>query len=390
MVRELLGGVMVAGYRYYVGDLRTGKITRPVDLTGGSWSLPLGEPGTIEGSFPLRSGEWRSVRSDTAPAKSFLAVAYENAAGDETMLEAGPIWKSDYDDTTGVIRFSASGLHSYFDHRKVLRVLTAGETAQDVSETYEAANLALVAKRLVELAQTHVGGSLPLVLPTDVELGGAGSTYEETFPGYELSWVGDRLKQLSEKGDFEIQFVPRRRTDDRRFIEWVLRIGGPSTSGLLFQTGAPWTWDMRPEKHDVRSLGIATDATKMAFRQWAAGQGQAEGRPVAMAEDMTLVNAGFALLEGEVSATDTEDDPQPFADTALAYSQRPIESWNASVSRDGARVVVGQLRPGDWARWWVADHNVLPDGKYEMRLLSIAGSDSDAVSVTLSERLGEL
>jgi hypothetical protein len=383
-------GLMAAGYRYYVGDLRTGKITRPVALVDGSWSLPLGEPGSVEGSFPLRSGEWKTARSDTAPAKSFLAVAYENAAGDETMLEAGPIWKSDYDDSSGVIKFAASGLHSYFDHRKVLPVLAAGETAQDVSKTYEAANLALVAKRLVELAQSHVGGSLPIVLPSDAELGGAGTAYEEVFPGYELSWVGDRIKQLAEKGDFEIQFVPRRRTDDRRYIEWVMRIGSPATSGLLFQTGNPWTWDMRPEKHDVRSLGISTDATKMAFRQWAAGQGQAEGRPVAMAQDLTLVNAGFALVEGEVSATDTEDDPQPFADAALAYSQRPIESWNASVSRDGKTITVGQLRPGDWARYWIADHAYLPDGKYEMRLLSIAGNTSDVVSLTLSERLGEL
>lgn len=383
---------MVAGYRFYVGDLRTGKITRPVDLTGGSWSTPLGDAGSLEGSFPLRSGEWKSARSDAAAGKAFLAVAYANAAGDETMLEAGPIWKSNYDDATGVLGISAAGLHSYFDHRKVLRVLAAGETASDVEEFYQGAQLGLIAKRLVQLAQTHTGGSLPIILPTDAEVGGVGTAQERTYPGYELAWVGDKLKELSDvEGGIEIQFVPRRRTDDRRFIEWVMRIGVAPT-GLLTQSGRPWSWDMRVSKSDVRSLSVASDGTRMAFRQFAAGQGQAEGRPIAMVEDLTLINgAGFALLEAETPATDNVDDPDllpSYASAGLAFSQRPVESWTVSVSRDGMPTV-GQLRPGDWASFVISGHDYMPDGTYAMRILNIQGGDTDAVTLQLSERLGE-
>lgn len=396
---------MAAGYRYIVGDLRTGKITRAVDLSDGTWSTPLGEAGQVGGSFPLRAEEtiadieagregrklWPTARSDAAAAKSFLAVAYVNAAGDETMLEAGPIWKTDFDHVSGVLSLTAGGLHSYFDHRKVIQVLAAGENAADVSVTYSAAQWALVAKRLVQLAQTHTGGNLPIVLPSDADLGGAGTTVEQTYPGYELAWVGDQLKQLSElDGGPEIQFVPRRRTDDPRFIEWVMRIG-VAPSGLLVQSGKPWLWDASVQKSDVRSISISTDGTKMAFRQWAAGQGQAEGRPIEVAEAADLIAAGFPLLEGEVAATDAEDDPAviaQYASTALAYSQRPIESWTATVSRDGLPTV-GQLRPGDWARFRLQDHIYMPDGEYDMRLLNIAGGDSDTVTLTLSERLGD-
>lgn len=384
---------MVAGYRYYVGDLRTGKITRQVDLTGGSWSTPLGEPGSLEGSFPLASGEWGSARSDAAAGKAFLAVAYVNAAGDETMLEAGPIWKSSCPWETSVLSLSASGLHSYFDHRKVLRVLAAGETASDVEETYTGAQLGLIAKRLVQLAQTHTGGNLPIVLPSDPDLGGAGTDQERTYPGYELAWVGERLKQLSEvEGGPEIQFVPRRRTDDPRFIEWVMRIG-VAPSMLLTQSGKPWAWDASVPKSHVRGISVSSDGSRMAFRQFAAGQGQAEGRPIAVAEDLSLITgpANFALLEGEVGATDAVEDadllPQ-YASAALAYSQRPVESWTATVSRDGMPTV-GQLRPGDWASFVIREHVFIPDGTYSMRVLSISGGDSDAVTLTLSERLGE-
>lgn len=403
---------MTAGYRYYTGDLRTGGPLRLVDLTGGSWGTPLGEPGSVEGSFPLRAVDtqgnpelepdgrpkllWPSARSDAAAGKSFLAVAYVNAAGDETFLEGGPIWRTTYDDATGVLNIGAAGLHSYFDHRKVIRVLAAGQEASDVSETFMAAQLSLIAKRLVELAQTHTGGNLPIVLPSDAELSGAGTTHERTYNGYELATVGDALKRLSEVEDGpevpgpEVQFVPRRRTDDPRYLEWVMRIG-VAPSMLLTQAGAPWTWDMSVPRSSVKSLSVSTDATKMAFRQWAAGQGEAEGRPIAMAESSTLIDAGFVLLEGEVPATDAEGDPEvlaAYARTALAYSQRPIESWTVAIDRDGLPSV-GQYRVGDWASFVVRDHAYLPDDTYSMRILNISSSD-ETVTLTLSERLGEL
>lgn len=401
---------MVAGYRYSVGDLRTGKLTRPdVDLVGGSWSTPLGEPGSIGGEYPLRALStkqieagvkprplWPDARSDAAAGKAFLLVEYENAAGDRTALEAGPIWKSKYTDSTGVFGISAAGLGSYFDHRKVIKALVAGEDPSGVSEEYTAKELSLIAKRLVELSQSHVGGSLPIVLPSDAELGGVGTGLEtdfiETYPGYELAWIGDKLKSLSERKEgMEIQFVPRRRSDDPRFIEWVMRIGVAANKGLLTQTGSPHAWFTGVPKSDVREIDISSDGTKMAFRQWAAGQGEAEGRPIVKADAWELIEAGFALLEGEVTSTDSADiDTLPsYAGAALDFSQRPIESWTVTVSRDG-RPTVGQIRPGDWARFIVRGHTYLPDHDYDMRILSVAGGDSDSVTLTLSERLGEL
>lgn len=401
---------MAAGYRYSVGDLRTGKITRPVDLVGSSWSVPLGEPGSIEGSFPMRAEAtaaeivagrkgrklWPDAKSDATAGKAFLLVEYENLAGDRTAIEAGPIWKSKFLDSSGVLSLSASGLGSYFDHRKVIKALVAGEDPSEVSETYTAKQLGLIAKRLIQLSQSHVGGSVPIVLPPDSDFAGTGEDIEKTYPGYELAWIGDALKRLAEddRGP-EIQFVPRRRPyPESNYIEWVMRIGTAATKNLLVQSGQPWTWTRDPNvpKSSLREIDISSDGTKVASRQWAAGQGQAEGRPIRKADALQLVDAGFPLLEGEATGYDAEDDPdtiQAVANAAVAYSQRPIESWTITVSRDSLPTV-GQYTPGSWARIKVRDHDYLPDGEYEMRIMSMAGGDSDAVTLQLSERLGDL
>ena len=387
-----------AGYRWYVGDLRTGKITRQVDLTGGSWSIPLGGCGTLEGAFPLRSGEWPSSRSDAAVAKAFLAVAYVNAKGDETFLEGGPIWKSSFNDESGVLQLGASGLASYWDHRKVIPVLGLGDDAAVQSVTYTGEQRGLIAKRLVELAQTHTGGSVPVVMPSDADLGGAGATYTQTYPGYELGWVGERLRQLSELGETddeaggpEVQFVPRRRSDDPRYIEWFMRIG-VEPDMMLTQLGPSWVFDRTVPESPVRELNVASDGTQIASRQWAAGQGEAEGRPIVWVDDSTLIDQGFPLLEGEVTSTDTVSTVETLkshASGALAYSQRPVETWTLVVSRD-ARPSVARYAPGDWVTVHVADHIYIPDGDYEMRLLLMSGDTSDGVALSLSERLGEI
>lgn len=386
-----------AFYRWIVGDLRTGKISRTIDLTDTRWSTDIADDGTLDASFPLRSRrpdgtlEWPTAYSDTAAAKSFLAVAYVNAAGDETFQAAGPIWKSRFDDATGVLSVGASALSSYFDHRKVIPVLAPGQNPATASVTYDTAELSLIAKRLVELSQSHTGGALPIVLPDDADLGGAGDAHTRTYPGYELGWVGERLKQLSEViGGPEYQFVPRRRTDDPRFIEWVMRIGVQPTM-LLTQDGPPWVFDRTVPTSPVASISVETDGTDQTFRSWAAGQGEAEGRPIAYVEDDTLIDLGWPLLESEVTATDSVSRLETLighASDDIAANARPIETWTVIVNRD-ARPNVAQYQAGDWCVVRVRDHIYLPDGDFPMRIVSKAGDASPFVTLQMAPQPAE-
>lgn len=384
------------GFHWYVGDLRTGKISREVDLIESRWSADIGDAGTLEGSFPLRARKmsdgtpaWRWPRAESAPGKSFLAVSYINSAGDETFKAGGPIWTSEYDDSTGVLKIGAAALSSYFDHRKVVPVLAVGETASTATVTYTGAQLGLIAKRLVELAQSHTAGNLPIVLPDDADLGGAGADHSRTYPGYELGWVGERLQQLTDViGGPEIQFVPRRKTSDPRYIEWVMRIGVEPTM-ILTSSGNPWTFDRRTPKTAVKEISVHTDASGLSFREWAAGEGEAEGRPIVYAEDQTLTDIGWPLLEGEVTATDSVSDLTTLnghAAEELARSSRPSETWALTVARD-ARPSVGDYSPGDWARVRIGDHDYLEAGDYDMRILAISGDTTGDVKLAMVEKL---
>lgn len=378
-------------YRYYTGDLRTGKISRPVDLSG-SWSSGFDGSGSVSGTFPLRSGEWKNARADAATAKQFLAVSYTDSLGTETFLEAGPIWTTDFDDPTGVLTINAGSLDSYFSHRKVMAVLAAGQNPATTSITYTSAQLGLIAKRLIELAQSHTGGHLPIVLPSDADLGGAGTAATRTYPGYELGNLGERLQQLREvDGGPEIQFVPRRRTDDPRYVEWVMRIGVQPTM-MLTQTGPPWVFDRTVPKSSVAGISIASDGSGIGTRAWAAGQGEGEGRPIVVTDDDTLLGFGYPLLEVEQSSTDTVSETttlDAYTRALLARSARPIETWTVKVNVNG-RPNVGQYRPGDWATLRIKDHIYQPDGDYSMRILSIAGDTSDYATLSLAPRLGDI
>lgn len=383
--------MLTPGYRWIVGDLRTGKIWRTVDFVKAKWNTPFSDVGGMEATFPCKAPDWPTARSDTPVAKAFMAVAYVDKNGVETFLEGGPIWKSKFDDPTGELQLAGAGLGSYFDHRKLVQVLAAGQSAASTSLTYNAAQLGLIAKRLVELAQSHTGGNLPIVLPSDAALGGAGFTHTRTYPGHELAWLGDRLKQLMDvRGGPEIQFVPQRNPADNRYIQWVMRVG-VLPSMLLTQAGAPWVFDRTTRKSPVRKISVDSDGTGISSRAWAAGQGEAEGRPIVMVDSPLLTDLGFPLLELDVPTTDnvaTTSLLTDYATEALAYSQRPVEAWVLTVSRDD-RPNVGQYRAGDWATVRIKDHDYLHDGDYDMRMLNVAGDADDTITLTMSERLGE-
>lgn len=375
-------------YEWWVGDLRTGKLVRQVDLSDGQWSTDVTGTGTLQGSFPLRSLEWPDVRSDTASPKAFLAVAYIAPDGTETFLEAGPLTPGDFDDTTGVLALGGAGLSSYYNRRKVLPPMAPGANPATQTVSYEAAQLGLIAKRLIELAHTHLGGSMPVVLPDDADLGGAGSTHVRIYPGYELGWVGERLKQLSEvDGGPEYQFVPRRRTDDPRFLEWVMRIGTDDTAGLLTQTGDPWTFDRTVPESPIASIKVAKDTANRTYRSFAAGTGDAEGRLIGWEEDLSeVIENGFALVESEISASDSTEclnTLESLASADLVKNARGYDTWTVHIDRD-AKPHVGLLRPGDMCRVRVTGHYYIEDGEHDMRIVRMAGDASKLVELQMA------
>lgn len=365
------------------GELRTGKILATLAATESSWSTALNDAGPVDATVRLRdmaTKPRRDLLSYLEPTRCFLAVV----ADGNQVLEAGPIWKHSYDDKTGALKVGASGLLSLFDHRKVVRVLAAGERVQDTTVTYTGLSLGTIAKRLIELAMSHAGGSLPIVLPPD-EAG----TAERTYPGYELGWTGDRIQQLVEvDGGPDIALQPRM-NPDRTHIEWVLRTG-TTAAPLLTQTGDDWQWDRGVPRGGLTAISVEVDATRTGARSWAIGSGTETALMLATVEDPTPLSAGYPLLEVEASHTSVLEQPTLDAHaTALAdISRRPWQTWSVGVSAD-QQPQLGTYRPGDWSTVHVPDdHAYLSPGPYRTRILAVSGDLTAKVSLKLAPTMG--
>lgn len=402
-------------YSVLVGELRTGRRLVALPYSGGSWSISAGGAGAITVKVPTKAadlmrleprvsgGLWpgpdvwpsettfprevvtrwvpgssprRDLKGATEPTRTFLAVL----AGDR-VVEAGPIWsRSEGDD--GTLEIRALGLRSLWDHRLVLNhlasVTTPGAVAAS-SLSYSGMSLGTIAKRLVQEALAHTGGSLPVVFQADE----AGSSVR-TYPGFELASVGQRLQELSQvQGGPELDFQPRL-TSDRTGVEWVMRTG-TTAQPWLAQTGMDWMVDTTVPRGALGGLSVVEDASKVATRAWAKGSGTDEAtlisRP-AVATDR--LDAGFPLLESAESYSSVVEQATVDAHAAgdLAANDRPMQTWKVRVAVDSR---VGAARPGDWWSIRVGDGRVLVDaGLYRSRMASMSGDlASEFVDVSL-------
>lgn len=405
-----------------VGEVATGRRITQIPVADATWTTQLHGAGSITARIPLRAPEfrvlertftggiypgpgvfpgpgtfpeeatplWRPGRgmrpeflAAVEPARCFLAVL-EN----DVVIEAGPIWGHAYDAATAMLTVTAAGLRSIFDHRYVMGVLADPTLAAAWSVTYAGMSLATIAKRLVQLAQSHTGGSLPIVLPDD-ELLPASDERTRTYKGHELATIAARLDQLSGViGGPDIAFEPRL-TADRLGVEWVMRVG-THADPTLHQAGDDHVWDMRVPRGGVSGVSVTRDAAGLASRVWATGSGMDEALLMGAATDATLTSHGFPLLEAAVSHPSVSQQAtlNAWAAGSLSGRARPWMTWAFTVDA-ASHPRLGTYRPGDFVRIWLPEDHpylslLLPAGSHRARILTISGNLGPTVGLTLA------
>jgi hypothetical protein len=355
--------------RILYGELRTGRITGELPCTGASWGQTLNEAGYIDRVTVADDDVRRlDLAHDAEAARCFLAVEV-----DDRIQEAGPIWSDPYNWETGKLTLGASGLWSLFDHRKVLPILAAGQKAHEVTTTISGTDYGGIGRDLVAQALSHVGGDLPLVLP-----GRPAGTRTETFPGYQLLWLGEQLRQLTrrETAAPDIAFAPRRNPTDRRFLQWVMQVGTEAAPALS-QTGADWVFDTTARRSPVLGISTDGDAHRIGSRSWVTGSGHEKDMLIATDYDPALIDRGLPLLEQEEprESVEVQATLDGHARNLLRRASRRSRVWKVTVHAAAA----AEVRAGDYASVVVAGHPVLGSGETRLRVRKKSGDLTDRV-----------
>jgi len=213
------------------------------------------------------------------------------------------------------------------------------------------------------------------------------------YRGYAMQSVRRRLEALmGVQGGPDIAFQPRLMAD-RQGIEWVMRTG-TSADPLLHQLGDDWVWDARNPRGGVQGINVTRDASQQANRIYATGSGIQRATLIERMEPAALGvpdlrDVGFPLLESVINRPDVEQPVtlRSWAAAGLRANARSQMQWVVRVAATG-NPPLGVYRPGDYARVWVGGHPLLgmllPNPWYRSRVLQVAGSMGETVSVTLA------
>jgi hypothetical protein len=378
-----------------IGDLRTGRnlVYLPASgVTALTWDVSRNQADSVSATFNLADDDTRKLGIPAAatPGAAFLVVVIDGVP-----VAGGPVWIWNYSKANRTLKVTGKGMWSYFDHRVLIPLVAQSTPVVDPvsGEPYGVMNTNLVglsygtiAKRLVATALAFTGGHVPVVLPAD-EVG----PYQRSYLGTDLAMVGERLQQLTEViNGPDIAFTPRFTTDGQG-MEWVMRTGTLDQPNLAGTT--EHVWDYSVPEPSIADLEVTLDATNLVSRYWLSGGRSDDRTYIERADDLSLLNAGFPLLEASGSSdAETPALLQSKAREQVRIGRTPRSQWSFRVRADGDPKVT-DVGVGDYCRVIIANDDVIPDSGpegYRRRIAGMSGDiDGDWVKITVLETYQE-
>jgi hypothetical protein len=316
-----------------------------------------------------------NVELATIPARCGMYVDR-----DGILVWGGVVWGRSYNSTTQTLTFNAQEWISYFDHRRV---------TQDVQFTN--VDQLLIAKTLIENAQNATYGDI------GVGYNSAGQTtsgilVDRIYYNYELKNVFQAIQDLSRQSDgfdfaidvdYDINGQP-----EKYFNTYYPR------SGLAYSFGDPNVPVFTFPAGNMVEYEYPEDGSIVANTVYALGAGSNEGKLIAIAQDITKLSTGWALLETTANYSDITD--QTVLDN-LAIAQSVATSYPPTVLKVVVPAYVdpvfGSYEVGDDARIIITDSrfpNTL-DEIYRIVGLSVQPGENgpERVTLTLAQGAGE-
>lgn len=368
----------MTGPSLHVVETLTGRITDTLDdrdgVTGLRWTDTLNGTGSIDSvTVPESVVRDLQLRQRTHGMRTSLAVER-----DGYLKQAGPITSRSWDWERGQATFGAQGIWHWLD-RRIISSTSSTPPLQAQKLTVAGKSLGGIGRYLVYHV-TQVHGALyapPIVLPADE----AGDR-TETFPQWKLLRVGPQLREITQRETAapDFAFPARRRTDDARSIEWVMR-AGTEAKPALSQGGPDWVFDASAPKSPVLGISTDEDATQMGTNAWVTGIGQEEDILMSLTGSVELPRLGWLQTDVDESRPSVEVQAtlDGHAASLLARRNRPVEKFKVAVRAEAAR----QVQAGDYCRVVTRGDSWLGDMDRTMRVKSISGDLSDTVQLDM-------
>ena len=305
--------------------------------------------------------------------ESILATAPAGAVALAVQVQAPAVSTAHYLEVDVVLVEHSSAVGSYR--------LTTGEVKVGPLSLPE------LARRMLLLATLKAGAGPGADLPITLPAVNPNGTHVRTYQMHELATIAERLGQLTQVENGPDVHLRPVLTEDGRHFTWQVRIGEPrlgSPAGWTFTYGA-----------NCSAIAVDSDPTEMTMRAYVPGQSGTETgdvTPVGEAEDLTLVDAGWPLLERADSArstTETTVNLDAQAEDYLRTHDRAVEAWRVTARAD-MHPHLGTWQLGDEAVLRVRGHRWIEDADYPRRLLGVSGDATDEITLGVTSSEGQI
>jgi len=356
-------------------QVTTGQIGPRLNFETMDWSIALNGSETI--NMKLRKSDLPAVDLNywLSPWWAGVALFWEGEPIVGGPLITRPSESFDY------VTIGCGGIRSILAKRLIAKDLTT--TGWDGFNTgfltYTGLTLGTIAKRVVEASQQKTGGRLPISYVLEDVTG----VHERTYKSFNVSNINcdDVLTKLSNVIDGpDIMFKPRLlRPNVLTFDLWT----GTDAQPRIFQKFSP-VWDTTAPRGSVSSMNVIVTGTYQTSRVYSIGTGQDEGTVIKVATVEAPLQKQYPLLETTISDTSSEN-PAVVMDHGLGEldaHKDPLLEVQMTVRADGD-TPLGSFWPGDLVDVITEGWLSLPDGRTQMRLLSITGDHTNNVKLSL-------
>lgn len=285
----------MAKYEYLVADFETGVVREELPLSGVRYDRKLNMPGTFSGN--LRYTHPKATRANVDPGRTLLYVRR-----DGTVVWGGILWSVRKQKGSDYVGLGAQEVWSYFERRRFnhnIAWLNADNVDQfDIFRDmlrYVQGESVLNDSRGPGIIGTSKGADY---VDLQFDSGTSGVTREKRARSWERKRVGTVARALANLSDgFDFDIIVTEPTSNT-FVH-TLKLDYPTKgrrTNFVFEQGK-----------NITLFDWALDAWELENRVVVLGSGEGPDTLTAWNQDVSLLDAGYPLLDGMETRKDITD-----------------------------------------------------------------------------------